>query len=234
MHYENLLELMYRPVIKAGQCVYDIGCHKARHAHPFLNLTGSTGQVVGFEPIPDLAANLRTLEAEQPTFTFFEFALSNENDTMDFVFAQGTPEESGLKQRVFNEPQNAQPTLLKVEVRRLDEVVAQEKLALPDFIKIDVEGAELDLLDGAQDVIQTARPILSIEFGSAGYLAYGKTPADLWNLAQSINYKIFDIFGYPINDIESWNLVCDYVSWDWFLVPNERAAELEAVWSPER
>lgn len=234
IHYEDLLELMYRPLIKPDQCIYDIGCHKGRHARPFLDLVGPNGKVIGFEPIPDMAADLRKLAGTHPNFEVFELALSNKNDKLDFVFAQGTPEESGLKQRAFNQPENAHPITLQVTVCRLDDVIAQKQLASPDFIKIDVEGAELDLLAGAGDVIAAARSIISIEFGAAGYAAYGKSPQDLWEFVQSTHYTIFDIFGYPINDIESWTAVCDYVSWDWFLVPNERSEELAALWDSHK
>src|SRR5205807_5372786 len=53
----------------------------------------------------------------------------------------------------------------KTEVRvfRLDSIVQHDSLPLPRIVKIDVEGAEVAVLDGAAETIQKARPILIIE-----------------------------------------------------------------------
>jgi hypothetical protein len=50
-----------------------------------------------------------------------------------------------------------------VRVRRLDGLAAEEGLPAPDLIKVDVEGAEGDVLEGAGQILANARPVLLIE-----------------------------------------------------------------------
>lgn len=231
MHYEAMLEHMYRKILKPGQVVYDVGCHLGRHAQPFLALVGPTGQVFGFEPIPKMAAHLRSLAQAHPNFTLHEMAMSNTNGQTEFVFAAGTPEESGLRQRQFNRPDLAQPQVIQVTVRRLDDLAVEQNMPSPDFVKIDIEGAEMDFLDGAATVLDKARPILSVEYGSSGFAAYGRAANDLWDFAQGRQFKVYDIFGYLIGSAQDWADVCDKGSWDWFLVPAEKADGIEAAWA---
>lgn len=229
-HYEAILEAMYRRVIAPGQCVYDIGCHAGRHTTPFLELVGPGGQVVGFEPIPQMAQRLRSLAAQHRNFTIHETALSNQSGKTSFAFATGTPEESGLIERQFNHPELAKVRQITVMVNRLDDMVTAQGLPDPHYIKIDVEGAELDVLDGARDTLARARPILSVEYGAPGYAPYGHQAMDLWQFADSAGYAVFDLFGYPLTTPEAWLTECDRGIWDWFLVPVERAAQIEALW----
>lgn len=228
--YEAMLEAMYRRILTPGQCVYDIGCHAGRHARPFLDCVGPGGRVVGFEPIPEMADGLRGLAREAPNFTLFETALSNRRGRSTFVHAQGTPEESGLIERRFNHPEAAQPRRIEVAVNRLDDFAAEQGLPDPDYIKIDVEGGELDVLDGAQALLARARPVLSVEYGAPGYAPYGHKAQDLWLFAERAGFDVFDLFGYRLPTLDSWLAECDRGLWDWFLVPDEYADRLEAAW----
>jgi len=79
-----------------------------------------------------------------------------------------------------------------------------DELALedgPTFIKMDIEGAELDALEGARRSIQTHRPILSI-------CVYHKQN-DLWRIPLFIHSLVDDyrLFLRP-HDVDGWQLVC--------------------------
>src|SRR5207245_11138648 len=52
---------------------------------------------------------------------------------------------------------------VKVAVHRLDSIVNEAALRLPDLVKIDVEGAENDVLGGASDTLAPHRPLLIVE-----------------------------------------------------------------------
>jgi FkbM family methyltransferase len=229
-HYEAVLEAMYRRVVTPGQCVYDIGCHSGRHARSFLDLVGPSGQVVGFEPIPEMAGKLRLLADARPNFTVFETAVSNRTGTAAFIVARGTPEESGLIERQFNHPDLADPHAIEVSVNQLDSFVCEQGLRDPDYVKIDVEGAEMDVLEGACEILARARPLLSVEYGAPSYAPYGNKPGDLFEFAHLKGFVMFDLFGYRLPTIESWLAECDRGLWDWFMVPAERADEIEAAW----
>ena len=58
---------------------------------------------------------------------------------------------------------NAQAGEMVVSVRRLDSVIAEAGLPQPGLVKIDVEGAECDVLAGATSTLSASRPLLMIE-----------------------------------------------------------------------
>ena len=74
---------------------------------------------------------------------------------------------------------------IQVNVQRLDTVVESQDV---DLIKIDVEGAELGVLRGAQNILSTCRPIIMFESASSERLGY--TKAALWQYLSGLQYAI--------------------------------------------
>jgi Methyltransferase FkbM domain len=66
-----------------------------------------------------------------------------------------------------------------VAVDTLDELCEREAISRLDFVKIDVEGAELQVLEGGQRVIETHRPVLLIEIEARHAARYGCSPDDI-------------------------------------------------------
>lgn len=224
--YEALLERAYRSLIRAGDTVIDVGAHTGRHTAVFRELVGGAGRVLAFEPLPDVAQALRDRGFDDRV-QIFQCALSDFSGRSSFVHARGTPQESGLKERLYNHPALAAPTTIEVEVRRLDEFLPLiDQLS---FLKLDIEGAELSCLRGAVELVRRFRPVISVEFGGSAYGAYGETPRALFDFAAAAGYRIGDLFGGICPDLESWLRVCDTAYWDYFLVPSERCAAWHRV-----
>ena len=114
-------------------------------------------------------------------------------------------------------------TSIKVQVKQLDDFM--DCFTRLDYIKLDAEGAEVDILEGAARVISKFRPIISTEYGGPGYGAYGRQRRSLFDLCEKNNYSVTDIFGNPIFDLSEWEECCDSVYWDYFLVPREKLAK---------
>lgn len=221
--FEDILESRYRRLIRPGDGVIDIGAHTGRHLACFAELVGPQGWVMGFEPLPFAQAQLQA-RFQAPNITLHAVALADEAGTARFIHAEGSPEESGLRERVYNRPEATRPTPIEVRVERLDRYTAG--LARLAFIKIDVEGAEIACLRGAQETLARHRPVVSVEYGRPAYGAYGHTPWTLFDLAASQGYVLHDLFGHRLADRASWALACDSVYWDYLMVPREREAEV--------
>jgi FkbM family methyltransferase len=220
--YELMLENIYRSVLSEGDFVADVGAHSGRHLFVLAELVGGAGRVAGFEPLPGQYRSLVERAEESATnVTLYNLALSNFVGRSSFVHATGTPEESGLRERtIYNAPDRACPMPIEVAVSTLDLTLADWPRL--DYIKLDIEGGELDCLDGAREMIARCRPVISVEFGYPGYSAYGHKPADLTMFARDLDYRIFDIFC-----IEYWTDAdflenVDGCFWDFFLVPREK------------
>ncbi len=150
------------------------------------------------------------------------FALSDRTGTADFNFIPNLPEESGLKKR---HAYNAVPSgfeQIRVEVRRLDDVIPAGTLIR--FIKIDVEGGELDVLKGATRILDQSRPIVAFECGAASFLGYHEKPDQIFEIFSTRGYSVYSITGLPIADVEEFRKTSfAQAFWDYIAFPGPQA-----------
>ncbi|MEM7198164.1 MAG: FkbM family methyltransferase, partial [Pseudomonadota bacterium] len=130
------------------------------------------------------------------------FALSDRTERGEFNFIPNLPEEGGLKRR---HRYNAEPEAfipVEVAVKRLDDMVPVGADIV--FIKIDVEGAELAVLEGAQGILQKNRPVVAFECGAGSFLGYHDRPEDIWKLFDQLDYRIISITGEMMHTAEKF------------------------------
>lgn len=221
--YEQMLEQSYRKLIGPGETVIDIGAHMGRHSKVFSDLIGPTGNLYAFEPLPKQFEFLKNELSDAHTIVINQ-ALSDKAGVMKFYQVENYPEESGLKQRIYN-AEDAIVSEITVEVETLDHYLDKFDETGISYIKVDAEGAELSILDGGVECLQKYRPIISVEYGRPSYSAYGLTADSLYNFVSKHNYYISDLCGNFVLNIDMWRDVCDSVYWDYFLVPQERVKE---------
>lgn len=64
------------------------------------------------------------------------------------------------------------------------------------FVKIDVEGAEYDVLRGAEQTLARYEPVVLFEYGKSGYKEYDVTPGELFSLFDGLSYALFTLQQY--------------------------------------
>jgi FkbM family methyltransferase len=170
-----------------GDCI-DVGCHVGDVLRDLVRVAPN-GRHIAYEPLPALAADLR---AAFPQVDVRTKALANEHGDRTFVHVVGNPGWSGFRRRPT--PGAERFERLTVEVERLDD-------ALPDafhpaFIKVDVEGAELEVLQGALETLRTYRPVVAFEHGLGSADHYGTEPGDVYSLLTGdARLRIYDLAG---------------------------------------
>lgn len=217
--YEEILKNGYSKLILPNDVVIDVGAHTGRHLKNFIQLVGCYGMVHGIEPLPEQFNYLKATYRQTNT-QLHNIALSDFEGQSDFCFAEGQPEESGLKQRIYNNPKEVIPKNIKVQVRTINNYF--EKIDRLSYVKIDAEGAEISILNGGEKIINKFRPFISVEYGYPSYSVYGLENVSLFNWAEKNNYYITDIYGNFIYTRELFKIACDSVYWDYFLVPMEK------------
>ncbi|HEV7503808.1 MAG TPA: FkbM family methyltransferase [Thermoanaerobaculia bacterium] len=166
---------MLRHWVRPGDVVYDCGANLGLYDRFLVSNLGA-GRVVAFEPSPEnrrfLAANL-ALGGIADRVTVVPVALADEDGLAEFQVDDVQTASGTLSKVTGGEPSEGRrnlrlgPLTEQVLCRRLDTVVAEEKLPLPDVIKIDVEGAEPFLLRGAAGLLRERQPKLVIELHGA-------------------------------------------------------------------
>jgi FkbM family methyltransferase len=165
------LEVM-REVLPAHGNAVDVGCH---HGHFLATMSrlAPKGQHFGFEPLPSLQPLLRQRFSNQPQVSLHPCALGAEERTASFQHVLTNPAYSGLQRRRYDRP-HEEVVAIEVPMRTLDAVLAPELQI--HFIKIDVEGGELQVLQGARRTLSRWKPVLVFEHGRGGADWYGTSP----------------------------------------------------------
>lgn len=233
--YEQALQLAYEAFLTAGDVAIDVGAHRGRHTLPIARRVLPGGQVMAFEPLPFIRAELEeSLRFELPdagdALRVLPYALGERAAQAEFVVAKDTPECSGLRERVYNAPTALER--IPVEVRTLDELAAG--LDRLRYIKIDAEGGEYHILAGARGLLRRLRPIVSFEFGMESCAKYEITPADMIRLVGELGYRTFDILGRDVSQPEVFvTSATRQEVWDYLAVPAEQLAVFQERIRPE-
>jgi FkbM family methyltransferase len=180
-------------VVRPGLTFYDVGSNVGFHAMLAARLVGQSGHVICFEPFPD-NANQIEYNACLNGFTNVRVrreALGNHDGSGRFL----TSEEPtwGKLDSAGREPSRMSGEV-QVAVRSLDSVVTEPPMPVPDVIKIDVEGGEVDVLTGAARTLREHRPILLIELHG--------TNAEVAEALESFGY-LAGVLGSPLTIKES-------------------------------
>lgn len=164
--HEPALQTELQRLLRKGMVMYDVGAHIGFYSLPVARLGTD---VVAFEPDPETAARLR-LHVERNNLAgrvrVVESALWSAT-VPSITFRRGLPRSQGGVSWGERQPVVATGPFIQVKAIRLDDFVASEGPA-PHLIKIDVEGAESEVLTGAADTIRSFRPMLIVEVHTAG------------------------------------------------------------------
>jgi FkbM family methyltransferase len=185
----QLMRAVLAATLRRDAHVIDIGAHRGSVLREMIDRAPS-GRYLAFEPLPEYAAWLRAQFAEVEVR---QAALSDETGESSFAYVVDLPGYSGLRQRSL--PAGAHDVRkITVRTERLDDVLPDG--FEPDFIKIDVEGAELQVLRGARQTLRRFQPIVVFEHGIGASEYYGTTSAELHELlTEDCDLRVYDITG---------------------------------------
>lgn len=185
--YDRLTKRVIAKVCQPTSNCADVGCHKGEILD-LLMLAAPQGQHYGFEPIPVLFQNLKEKYSQREGCHILDIALSNRPGTSSFNYVVSNPSYSGLLKRNYDRP-NEEDTQITVRTEKLDEVWPAD-LRL-DVLKIDVEGGEQMVLEGAVSLLKRWKPTIIFEHGLGASEVYGSTPEQVFALLESCGLRVF-------------------------------------------
>jgi FkbM family methyltransferase len=134
--------------------VLDVGANAGQFARAAAQ-TFPGARIISFEPLPDIAANLRDHLRDLDRFEVHEVALGRENGSVEFhphrysLSSSALPAMAGNGQAPGPKAATGELPAIHVPLRRLDDVVAAG-VDRPALLKLDVQGYELEVLAGAR------------------------------------------------------------------------------------
>ncbi len=185
LEYDRLTKSIMKREIKVDSNCIDVGCHKGEILENILKYSPK-GTHFGFEPIPMLFKQLKKKYNNKATI--LADALSDKEGSSTFQFVKNAPAYSGIKKRKYDLV-NPEIQEINVSLNTLDKVIP-EGLKI-DFIKIDVEGGEFDVLKGGKELLIKNKPTIVFECGLGASNFYDTKPTEVFNyLSNEIGLKI--------------------------------------------
>jgi FkbM family methyltransferase len=196
-HFEPALRSVLVSKLKHGMTVLDIGANIGYYTVLMASRIGESGRVIAFEPNPVVYEELKSnIELNRLSNALvLPIALSDSSGDSQFYFPhEGQEGHGGLrKNNSFTEAR-----IENVSTDRLDEVLLRLSIKKVDLIKIDVEGAELLVIRGANGLLTgRSKPIIFFESAE--------------NQCASFGFRVFDVlssiasFGYFLEQIDYGN-----------------------------
>ena len=173
-------------LIKEGMIVIDIGANMGEVSLNIANRVRETGKVYSFEPS---STNYKKC---------FQNILLNEKlkNSIDLNFCALGDKSTSAFLKIADKNNLGMNSISdsgeKIEIRKLDDIVAEKNISKIDLIKLDVEGYELKVLKGAEQCIKKFHPALFIELDDELLKKQGDSSFLLLNWLNEHNYKIID------------------------------------------
>ena len=187
--------------LEPGMTVLDVGANQGVYTLVAAKAAGVQGHVYAFEPAPSevgkLRLNLRLNRLHNVTVV--ESAVAGSDGTTTFHAA--APMKGGFsgikrpsaKLGILTE-------VITVPVTTIDTFVRNHEIETVDFMKVDVEGAEMELLTGARELLTGPnRPLVQFEFADGRTSEWGYAAQDLGVLLMDLGYRLYAF--------EGWNLL---------------------------
>lgn len=187
---EEAERVVVAPYIRADSVSIDIGANIGTWARELAAMSPA-GKVYALEPASHTYALLERNAAEVSNVVPHRLALADEPGVMHLAYAMS----SGVR-FLSNEGE-------PVTVETLDNFVEGEKVSRVDFIKLDVEGAEMKVLKGAEETLRKHRPVVVFEHIRSIAERGGYTKEDVVAFFEDRGYLVHQIVK-PGELIDTW------------------------------
>jgi FkbM family methyltransferase len=181
-----------------GFVVFDVGAQRGDYTEEALRVFNGRLRAFSFEPQDACFEILRARYANEPRVSLHKAALSNYVGGAELLFREHGESFASLRQG------DAQTKAQKVRVTTIDQFCDENGVGTIQFLKIDTEGQEMEVLQGASRMIQEGRiDFIQFEFGDT----FLNTPhhfIDVWNCLSN-RYVIYRILRRGLAELERYS-----------------------------
>jgi FkbM family methyltransferase len=212
--YEMKESFLVSKLVKPGMIVLDVGANIGNYSILFSRLVGKEGRVYAFEPTPQTFAQLETRLQTYccENVQTFQTAVFSDNGVVEFSeFPEEYASWNSIGTPQMPNPENPDEWVAiahreQVPAITLDSFCAEHQISTIDYLKVDVEGAESDVLQGASQLL-AAKAIRFIQFEISQKMleGMGRSAKATFDLLQAYGYECHEILpegniGACVND----------------------------------
>jgi FkbM family methyltransferase len=182
--YELRKQWALRQLVSPGMTVCDIGANAGFYTLALSRLVGERGRVIAFEPLP---RNIKKIQCHLSLNHVTNVALNDcalSDVTGTLRFAEGESDFTGRISTAAGD--------LEVHSVRLDEFLEKRSLPDPALLKIDVEGTEDRVLEGARELLRRAHPVLVLALHGTAQKTH------CFGILRSLGYRVTGLGGKSI------------------------------------
>ena len=201
-HYERAVpDAIIRSLPESGTFI-DVGANIGYISALASRRVGPGGRVLAIEPSPQVLPILRaTIQRnESKNVSIVESACSQVAGNVTFFMT----DRSNLGKGSLSQQNAGSAQTAEVRCEQLDAIVAAHQLDRVDVVKIDVEGAELQVLKGMDHILAKCHPIIVIEVEPLLLASFGTNPSDI--------NEFFRVRRYSCQPIDSANLLFQFTA----------------------
>jgi FkbM family methyltransferase len=192
-YFEPRTVAAYRSVIRPGDNVIDIGANMGAHTLHLAAAVGPSGHVLACEPTAHAFERLKVNIDANPSLAGQVHArqvmlLERRNASLPAAVISSWPLEKAT---------DIHPTLmgranstLGATATTVDDLVAKLGMRHVELIKLDVDGYECEVLDGARDILEHHRPVIVSELAPGAFADRGRSVGELLDRFDAANYRL--------------------------------------------
>jgi len=180
----------------SGATVYDVGGYEGIYTIFFARAVGVTGKVVTYEPNPINQDKIRKNIAVNNFHNVYlrPIGLGRARQREKLAYFASDPGTGSVEPRIKSKIlQGGAADIVEVEIDSLDNEIVSQGLPKPDFIKVDVEGLEVDVLQGMSETLRKYKPALFIEMHGVDDPAKGENAHKVINILTDYKYTFHHV-----------------------------------------
>lgn len=207
--------------------VFDVGANIGLWSKHVLKVNSNL-KVYAFEPIPQIFSILVT-NIDAKTYNFYpsQIGLSDNNVQKSFYIYSKNIETTGMstcyrREEDIEKRIGLVPTEINIKTKTLDLFCEEQAISSIEFLKIDTEGSEFDVLKGASGMLQK-NSISAIQFEYGGtYVSAHIKLHDVFFFLKGFGYRVFRILPDKLVHIAEWKAELENYRYANFLAISSR------------
>ena len=191
--YESDVIKLIKKILKPGSIAIDVGANIGIHTLVMSNKIGRNGKVLAVEPQPEILERLKSNISLNNIKNIQVLPIALSSKPGKVILYTHSDKYNNKAQSSFykNHAENNLTRKIRVSVKTIDQIINDEKLKKVDFIKIDTEGNDFNVLKGAEKTICNHKPFIVFEYEKKCWNLSDSKLESAFQFLKGLNYFVY-------------------------------------------